>query len=73
MIPERLRFVILLRITDSPIYAAECRHNVDCCWYSCEYEVERRDEREMILVSICSAKGEGKVGRESESWRRWDI
>jgi hypothetical protein len=34
--PERLGLTILRRITDSPIYAAECRHQADY-WYSCEW------------------------------------
>jgi hypothetical protein len=55
--------IVLRRITDSPIYAAECRHHADY-WYSGEWIGKER--RAMILVSIWSAKGEGRVSRDQK-------
>jgi hypothetical protein len=62
--PERPGLTILLRITDGPVYAAECRHPADC-WYS--YEWSRKKRRSMIPVSIWSAKGEGRVRRDQKA------
>ena len=63
MLPELLGLIMLLLITDSPLYAVECRHHADY-WYS--YDWIRKEAPAIILISIWSAKGEGRVSRDQK-------
>jgi hypothetical protein len=49
--------LILLRITDSPVHAVECRHNYYSEWIG-------RERPAMALFLVLSAKGERRVSRD---------
>jgi hypothetical protein len=49
--------LILLRITDSPIHAVECRHDYCREWIG-------KERLAIILFLILSAKGERRVNRD---------